>query len=335
VVIYFLSFFLFSYRLTYSLRRSCFNGFYEVSLLLLEAGADPDVFDKISLETCFDVCKTEELRQLVQSWDRNKTANLIETRKQHIYAKIEERIKTSSEREQLAKQKLRLELVQMAKNGDLEGIKSTLTMIASEAESSNSKPRITAECRNELGQSLLSIAVQANNEELTLFLLTYWKSVDKDRWDLVENELSIEAQVFKTNPNSRDLKGWNCCCIAVFHNSLKALRLLLDHGGDPSLKSSYQKNAWDLAKDELDAAGNIVKNNKEIRQVLEEYDLGSKSKMFGTGKILTNDTNCMYNDLDSSGSPVVMQVEMNKERESEIKEIEKKGKQKKSTKKKK
>lgn len=266
------------------------------------------------METCFDVCKTEELRQLVQLWDRNKTASLIETRRMHIYAKIEERIKTSAEREQLAKQKLRLELIQMVKNGDLVGIKATLTMIALEAETSTTKPRITAECRNELGQSLLSIAVQANNEELTLFLLTYWKNVDKNRWGIFENELSIEAQVFKTNPNSRDLKGWNCCCIAVFHNSTRSLRLLLEHGGDPLVKSSYQKNAWDLAKDELDAAGNIMKNNKEIRQVLIEYDDAFKSKMFGTGKIMTNDTNSlMYNDLGSSGSPVIMQVEMNKE----------------------
>ncbi len=276
------------------------------------------------METCFDVCKTEQLRQLIQSWDRNKTATLIESRKRHIYAKIEERIKTSAEREQLAKQKLRLELIQMAKIGDLEGIKKMLTTVASEAEKFNIKPRITAECRNELGQSLLSIAVQANNETLTSFLLTYWKNVDKDHWDLLENELSIEAQVFKTNPNSRDLKGWSCCCIAVFHNSTKALRLLLENGGDPLLKSSYQKNAWDLAKDELDAAGNVTKSNYEIRQVLVEYDKASKCKMFGTGKLLTNDTDSMYHDLGSSGSPVVMQVEMNQEVTNEIKAKESK-----------
>jgi ankyrin repeat protein len=53
--------------------------------------------------------------------------------------------------------------------------------------------------------------------------------------------MSIEAQVFKTNPNSRDLKGWSCACIAVFHESKKVLALLLKHGADPNIRSSYNK----------------------------------------------------------------------------------------------
>jgi hypothetical protein len=58
----------------------------------------------------------------------------------------------------------------------------------------------------------------------------------------------MEAKVFKTNPNSRDLKGWSCVCIGIFHESKESLTLLLNHGGDPLLRSSYNKNAWDLAK---------------------------------------------------------------------------------------
>lgn len=58
----------------------------------------------------------------------------------------------------------------------------------------------------------------------------------------------MEAKTFKTNVNSKDLKGWNICCICVFHNSMKALRVILDHGGDPAMRSTYNKNAWDLAK---------------------------------------------------------------------------------------
>ena len=68
------------------------------------------------------------------------------------------------------------------------------------------------------------------------------------RWDLSEGEISMEAKVFKTNPNSRDLKGWSCVCIGIFHESKECLSLLLNHGGDPLLRSSYNKNAWDLAK---------------------------------------------------------------------------------------
>lgn len=107
---------------------------------------------------------------------------------------------------------------------------------------------VTAECRNANGQSLLSIAAQRDDAPLATMLLTHWKQCDADRWDLVQGELSAEAQAFKTNPNSRDLKGWTCVCVAVFHNSRKVLALLLEHGGDPTIKSSYHKNAWDLAK---------------------------------------------------------------------------------------
>lgn len=58
----------------------------------------------------------------------------------------------------------------------------------------------------------------------------------------------------------RDLKGWNPAAIAVFHESKAVLELLLQHGADPYLKSSYNKNAWDMAQDELDAAGRVVKS---------------------------------------------------------------------------
>lgn len=47
-----------------------------------------------------------------------------------------------------------------------------------------SRPRATAEARNEGGQSLLSIAAQHDHEELAIFLLQYWKECDKERWDL-------------------------------------------------------------------------------------------------------------------------------------------------------
>ena len=50
---------------------------------------------------------------------------------------------------------------------------------------------ITAECRNGLGQSLLSIAAQRDDIELATFLLTHWKNCDKDRWDLKEGEIRL------------------------------------------------------------------------------------------------------------------------------------------------
>ena len=126
-------------------------------------------------------------------------------------------------------------------------------------------------------------------------LLTHWKKCDDDEYSsydstvkditsgMITKELSVEAQAFRTNPNARDLKGWTCVAIAVFHNSKSVLWLLLDHGGDPTIRSSYHKNALDIAKDELDAAGNIVVSKLEIRQVFEDWDKtnNSKKSLFG------------------------------------------------------
>jgi hypothetical protein len=137
-----------------------------------------------------------------------KTEHLMEERKQIILFNLESRIKTSVEREFFARNLIRKELVEKAENGDFFAIKEMLLVISNEAEKSNSKPRGSVEVRNDNGQSLLSIAAQHDYEDLALFLLTYWKSCDKDRFDLVENELSVEAKVFKPNVNSRDLKGF-------------------------------------------------------------------------------------------------------------------------------
>jgi ankyrin repeat protein len=161
---------------------------------------------------------------------------------------LEARIKTAAEREFVARDLLRLELVAKAESGDVESIKEMLTTIAEEAAKTDERPRATVEVRNDRGQSLLSIAAQKDDVRLANFLLTYWREMDKDRWDLSVGEISKEAKIFKPNVNSRDLKGWTCCCVAIFHNASKVLQLILEHGGDPSIRSSYNKNGWDLAK---------------------------------------------------------------------------------------
>ena len=300
--------------------RAAFNGHTEVVQILLEAGGDPDALDKTSHETAYDVSENAETRQALQDWDRGQTEKLIETRRREMLAKMEERIKTSAEREAYAKMQLRQELITKADAGDVDGIKMLLEITAEEAENTGQRPRATAEVRNVGGQSMLSIAAQRDDEELTKFLLTHWKNVDKDRWDLVEGEISVEGKTFKVNVNSRDLKGWTCVCIAVFHDSFKVLQLLLEAGGDPNIRSSYNKNAWDLAKDELDAAENIVRSRAEIRQVLIDNDTSSKtSVLFGTStKVEEGDnpnrkeTN-KYKEVGPDGSPVMLQEEMAKD----------------------
>eukprot|EP01031_Cornospumella_fuschlensis_P031353 gene31353-37891_t len=307
--------------------RATFNSHVEVVRLLLEAGSNPQFRDSVSLESAFDVAQTEELRTLLSEWDMAKTERLMEERRRIIMANLESRIKTSAERELLARNILRKELVEKAEAGDVEGIKTMLHMVADEAIKSDSKPRASVEVRNDLGQSLLSIAAQHDNEELATFLLTYYKTIDEGRWDLTEGEISAEAKVFKPNVNSRDLKGWTCACIAVFHDSRKVLRLLLEHGADPNIRSSYNKNAWDLAKDELDAAEKVIKSHADMRQILLDFEQSNASKLFSSGEVVksSEQTNAMlYDGLDKDGSALVMNIEMNKEMHKEADDAEKK-----------
>ncbi len=56
-------------------------------------------------------------------------------------ANIEQRIRTAAEREEFARHKIRLELIEKAEAGDWDGIKEMLHMIADEAEASDAKPR--------------------------------------------------------------------------------------------------------------------------------------------------------------------------------------------------
>lgn len=114
-------------------------------------------------------------------WDRKLTADLKEKRSKEIEAAIIARIKTSAEREEYAKQKLRVEAVQLATSRNLAGLKDLFLGLAQEADQSKTKPRLTVECRNDLGQSLLSIASQNNDIPMVTFLLTHWKECDKDR----------------------------------------------------------------------------------------------------------------------------------------------------------
>lgn len=309
--------------------RASFNGHLACVQLLLEAGASPSFRDKVSMESAFDVASTEEVREALNTWDLRRTEELMEARRRLMLAQLESRIKTSAEREQHARNILRKELVEKAEAGDVEGIKELLQMIVDEAKAQQKKqgdegaafrPRATVEVRNDLGQSLLSIAVQRDDVPLATFLLTYWKTVDEDRWDLTEGEVSPEAKVFKANVNSRDLNGWTCTAIAVFHDSRKCLELLLEHGGDPSIRSSYNKNAWDLAKDELDAAEKVTKSHAEIRQILIDFEqskrlpaLFAKSDTVIVAGSDGGKAGDIYVGLEKDGTAMVMNIEMNKE----------------------
>lgn len=130
---------------------------------------------------------------------------MLAKRKAEILASAEARIRTSAEREEFAKQKLRTEAVDLATKKDLAGLKAMLLLSADEAEKTNTRPRyinnnvdfldleyncyhfslfssVNAEARSNTGQSLLSIATQNNDAAMVEFLLTHWKTCDTDRY---------------------------------------------------------------------------------------------------------------------------------------------------------
>lgn len=65
----------------------------------------------------------------------------MDQRRVAILAAVEARIRTQAEREELAKQRLREDLVMMAESGDLDGLKTLLLTMSNEAEGTNTRPR--------------------------------------------------------------------------------------------------------------------------------------------------------------------------------------------------
>ena len=139
--------------------RAAFMGSEEVCKVLLESGADPDIKTKTA-ELPFMVAKTDEIRKMIEEWDREQTRVLLEKRKQIIREKVEENIKTAAGKEIYARQVIAKELVDKAKAGDVDGLKEQLEGLAWDAERHNEKrPRGSAQTRDEKGNTLLSVAV--------------------------------------------------------------------------------------------------------------------------------------------------------------------------------
>jgi hypothetical protein len=69
------------------------------------------------------------------------TIQLKEKRKKEIEAAAESRIRTSAEREEFARQKLRLEAVQLANSRNVPALKDFFMALVEEAEKANTKPR--------------------------------------------------------------------------------------------------------------------------------------------------------------------------------------------------
>jgi len=121
---------------------------------------------------------------------------------------------------------------------------------------------------------LLLLSVWKNNLEMVEMLLTTFEKLDPEFEKL-------ERKVFFSSINARDAKGWNACAVATFHGHKHVLEYLLSKDGDPYIKNSYNKNSFDLAKDDLDAARAVLVDKSEIRNVLINWEKEKNPRVAG------------------------------------------------------
>ncbi|KDO24342.1 hypothetical protein SPRG_10419 [Saprolegnia parasitica CBS 223.65] len=257
--------------------RAAYNGHLNAVLALLHAGGDPRCTTQQG-ERAFDVAKTKDIAAVLSEWNVETTETLLRERYEK---KLQERLTSHVEREQVAMMRIHQDLIATASStasAAAEALKEKLAALASEAVDTETRPRGTADVRDERGATLLALAAQYDNAESAHMLLSFWKSFQDDNHPMLRAHKRATAvqdvytKVFKPNVNARDAKGWTPIAIAIFHQSKRVARLLLHHGANPRLKNQYNKDAFDLAQDEIDAALNVVTSKAEIRSVLVDWE---------------------------------------------------------------
>ena len=153
--------------------RASFNGHLETVHLLLSVGGDPDLKTK-DAEAPFMVAKTEEVRSVLDEWDREKVKELIVVRKQLIQQKMEERLTNAAERDLHAREQIRNSLCKKAMEGDVAGLKDEIEKLVGEAEKEEAKrPRGSCQVRDDRGQTLLMIAAQVSCSRFRTWRIVY------------------------------------------------------------------------------------------------------------------------------------------------------------------
>jgi ankyrin repeat protein len=243
--------------------RAAFHGHKEMIELLLQCGGDPRL--KAGDEMPLDIAKDDEIKTILSEWDIKITEQLIEDRKRKIQKELESRITNAVERETIARDLIRKELVAYVNENNMKGFRERMDELTMEAITNNERARGTAMARDDRGNTLLMLAVTKGYKEFVEFLLKHYTTLDPD-FD------KDERKIFYVNVNAKDQKGWNACQIAAFHQHKQLLEIILEHGGDPRAKNAYNKNAFDFGKDELDAAENVIVDRTEIRNVLNAWE---------------------------------------------------------------
>ena len=245
------------------LYRAAFQGHQAACEALLEAGADCDI--RAGDEKPQNVANTPELKALLTEWDRAKTLQLLAMRRKELEAKMEAKLTTAAQREAFARVQIANELVKLAEDGDAAGLTELLEKMINEAMINNERARGKAETRDGRGNTLLMIAAAKGHLELARTLIETQRAFDP-------NFDKLEHSVWYCNVNARDPRGWNATSIATFHQHKAVLQFLLDAGGDPLTRNSYNKSAVDFAKDTLDACRNVVEDRSEVRRVIISWD---------------------------------------------------------------
>jgi hypothetical protein len=80
---------------------------------------------------------------------------------------------------------------------------------------------------------------------------------------------SMEVMTCRVNVKGRDPQGWTPCSIAAFHGQKEVLRVLLRHGGDPTVSNKHGKNAFDVVRTDTDLLGAVLRQgNPELEEIL-------------------------------------------------------------------
>eukprot|EP00927_Polykrikos_kofoidii_P011257 TRINITY_DN14762_c0_g1_i1.p1 TRINITY_DN14762_c0_g1~~TRINITY_DN14762_c0_g1_i1.p1 ORF type:complete len:579 (+),score=146.94 TRINITY_DN14762_c0_g1_i1:111-1739(+) len=212
------------------LHRAAFGGFHETVQLLLERGADKRLKDR-SGQTPFDLAGDnghQETMKIFEAWDDAKTDQLLEERRIAQDVEDEKNVKNDEERKQLEKRKKMEALSKLIEEGDKDIIEGELLTLEDDAK--------VETFRDLRGNTVLHLAAEVGNLELAMMFI----------------------KEYKVSVNCRDAKGWTPLAIVTFRGHKKMIKDLVTLKADPAIPNSYNKTAWDVAKDD------------EIKQTLQE-----------------------------------------------------------------
>ena len=240
------------------LYRAAFHSRLSTMLLLLEAGADPQIADT-SGQWPANVCEgghADAAKELLETFPRERTLELVAARLAAIEATKRERITTAAERELAARDSIRRELLELANAGDAVALNARLLKICSDADDiyPRERPRATAEVRDARGHTLLAVAAWKGRTEVVELLTTTFGTLEfaggPEPGPYDDDPDKTKRLAFRVNVNTRNSAGWTPIQLAAFHGHIAVVKLLIAAEADPSIANRFGMNAFALAQDD-------------------------------------------------------------------------------------